>query len=106
MSSALKGTVRSSSSVECMNSVIWMQARHRKKSSGGGIREEWKSSLRIFDLAAHLTGYFLLIEEETGVRSARGFIATEDGACIVSRIHRKSRQPVLRVADQIRASRR
>ncbi len=72
----------------------------------GGIPEEWKSSLRVHDShRAQLAVYFLLIEEETGVRPTHGFIVTGQGTR-----HRIENTPelqewVLGVAEQIRAAR-
>ena len=46
----------------------------------GGIPEEWKSSRRLYDShRAQMGVYFILLEEETGVRPPHGFIVTGDG---------------------------
>ena len=73
----------------------------------GNIPEEGKSSRRIHDShRAQLAVYFLLIEEETGVRPPHGFIVTGGG-----RREREENTPELRawvlgLAGQIRAARR
>jgi CRISPR-associated exonuclease Cas4 len=73
----------------------------------GGIPEEWKSARRVYDShRAQMGVYFILLEEETGVRPPHGFIVTGDGTR-----HRVENSPELRawvlgVADQIRAARR
>jgi CRISPR-associated exonuclease Cas4 len=72
----------------------------------GGTPEEWKSSRRVYDShRAQMAVYFILIEEETGVRPSHGFIVTGDG-----QRHRIDNTPELRawvldVADQIRVAR-
>ena len=73
----------------------------------GHIPEEWKSARRLYDShRAQIAVYFILIEEETGVRPPHRFIVTGDGTR-----HRVEDSPELRswvlgVADQIRAARR
>lgn len=72
----------------------------------GGIPEEWKSSLRVYDShRAQMGVYFILIEEGTGERPTHGFIVTGDRTR-----HRIDNTPELRrwvldVADQIQAAR-
>jgi CRISPR-associated exonuclease Cas4 len=73
----------------------------------GNIPEEWKSSRRLYPShRAQMGVYFILIEEETGVRPPYGVIVTGDG-----QRHRVENTPelqaeVLSIADQIRAARR
>jgi CRISPR-associated exonuclease Cas4 len=72
----------------------------------GHIPEEWKSSLRVYEShRVQLGCYFLLIEEESGVKPTHGFIVTGRGER-----HRIENTPELRawvlvVAEQIRAAR-
>jgi CRISPR/Cas system-associated exonuclease Cas4 (RecB family) len=73
----------------------------------GGIPEEWKSARRVYDShRAQMGVYFILIEEETGVRPPHGFIVTGDGQRHRIDNTEDLRAWVLDVADQIRAARR
>ena len=73
----------------------------------GGIPEDWKSSLRVHKShIAQLATYFILIEEETGIRPPHGFIVTGDGRREQVPNTPELRAWVLRVAVQIRAARR
>ena len=73
----------------------------------GGIPEEWKSSLRVYDShRAQLGCYLLLIEEETGVRPSHGFIVTGQGTRHRVENTPEQRDWLLDVAEQIRAARR
>jgi CRISPR-associated exonuclease Cas4 len=73
----------------------------------GGIPEEWKSSLRVFDShRAQLGCYFILVEEETGVRPPHGFIVTGQGTRHQVENTPELREWVLGIAEQIRAARR
>src|SRR4051794_18841335 len=72
----------------------------------GGIPEEWKSARRVYDShRAQMGVYFILLEEETGVRPPHGFIVTGDGTRHRIENTDELRAWVLSVADQIRASR-
>jgi len=73
----------------------------------GGIPEEWKSARRVYDShRAQMGAYFILIEEETGVRPPHGFIVTGDGTRHRIDNTDELRARVLDVADQTRAARR
>jgi CRISPR-associated exonuclease Cas4 len=73
----------------------------------GGIPEEWKSSLRVYKShIAQLAVYFILIEEETGIRPPHGFIVTGDGRREQVENTPELRAWVLGIADHIRAARR
>lgn len=73
----------------------------------GNIPEEWKSSLRVYDShRAQLAVYFILIEEEIGVRPTHGFIGTGDGRREKVENSDQIRAWVLGIADEIRAARR
>ena len=73
----------------------------------GHIPEEWKSSLRVYDShRAQLAVYFLLIEEETGVRPTYGFISLKNGTRKRIENTPELREWVLEVADQIRVAKR
>ena len=72
----------------------------------GNIPEEWKSSRRVYDShRAQMGVYFLLLEEETGVRPPHGFIVTGDGTRHRVENDERLRAWVLSVADRIRAAR-
>src|SRR3954453_11079217 len=73
----------------------------------GGIPEEWKSARRVYDShRAQMGVYFILIEEEAGVRPPLGFIVTGDGTRHRIENTDELRAWVLGVAGQIRAARR
>jgi CRISPR-associated exonuclease Cas4 len=73
----------------------------------GNIPEEWKSSLRVYDShRAQLAVYFLLIEDETGVRPTHGWIVTGDHKRHKIENTPELRERVLGVAEQLRAARR
>lgn len=73
---------------------------------GMAIPEEWKSSYRVHDShIAQMGVYFILMEEETGVRPLYGVIATGSGRREVVPNTDELRAWVLDVADQIRAAR-
>ena len=73
----------------------------------GVIPEEWKSSKRVYDShRAQLGVYFILIEEETGVRPTHGFISLKSGERVRVENKAELRDWVLGVAEQIRAARR
>jgi CRISPR-associated exonuclease Cas4 len=73
----------------------------------GGIPEEWKSARRVYDShRAQLGCYFILIEEETGVRPTHGFIVTGDGQRHRIDNTAELRTWVLDIADQIRTAKR
>jgi CRISPR-associated exonuclease Cas4 len=77
------------------------------EEGGLPIPEEWKSTRRVYDShRAQMGTYFILIEEETGIRPPYGFVVTGAG-----RRHRientdELRARVLQAADRIRAARR
>lgn len=72
----------------------------------GVIPEEWKSSRRVHDShRAQLGVYFILIEEETGVRPTHGFISLKSGERERVENTAELRDWVLGVAEQIRAAR-
>jgi len=74
---------------------------------GVPIPEEWKSSRRVYDShRAQMAVYFLLIEEETGVRPPHGFISLANGDRERIENTAELRHWVLGIADQIRAGRR
>jgi CRISPR-associated exonuclease Cas4 len=73
----------------------------------GQIPEEWKSSLRVYDShLAQLGCYFILLEEETGVRPSHGWIVTGQGTRHRIENTLELREWVLGVAEQIRSARR
>ena len=73
---------------------------------GGNIPEEWKSGSRVYDShRVQLGCYFILIEEETGVRPTHGFISLESGQVRIENTP-ELRAWVLDVAEQVRAIRR
>ena len=72
----------------------------------GNIPEEWKSSLRVYDSHRVQMGvYFIVIEEENGVRPPHRFIVTGDGTVEMVENTDELRARVLAVADRIRAAR-
>jgi CRISPR/Cas system-associated exonuclease Cas4 (RecB family) len=74
---------------------------------GMPIPEEWKSARRVHDShRAQMGAYFILLEEETGIRPLYGVIVTGDGKREIVRNTDELRARVLEVADQIRARRR
>jgi CRISPR-associated exonuclease Cas4 len=73
----------------------------------GNMPEEWKSSLRVYDShRAQIGVYFILIEEEMGVRPPHGWIVTGQGTRHRIENTPELREWVLDVAEQIRATRR
>ena len=73
----------------------------------GNIPEEWKSGNRVYDShRAQLGCYFLLIEEETGVRPTHGYISLGNGKRERVENTPELRAWVLGIAEQIRAARR
>lgn len=74
---------------------------------GMRIPEEWKSGDRVYDsYVAQLGTYFVLIEEETGIRPTHGYISLKkDGQHRIENTD-ELRAWVLGVAEQIRAARR
>ena len=80
----------------------------RTVTEGGmSIPEEWKpSARRVYDShRAQIGCYFILIEEETGVRPTHGFISLESGERVRIENTPELRALVLDVADQIRVAR-
>jgi CRISPR-associated exonuclease Cas4 len=74
---------------------------------GMPVPEEWKSARRVYDShVVQLGTYFVLIEEETGVRPPHGFIALGDDQRVRIENKPELRARVLGIADQIRAMRR
>ena len=74
---------------------------------GMPIPEEWKSARRVHDShRAQMGVYFILLEEETGIRPLYGVIVTGDGKREVVRNTDELRARVLAIADQIRAARK
>jgi CRISPR-associated exonuclease Cas4 len=70
------------------------------------IPEEWKSSKRVNDgHRLQLGAYFILVEEEYGVRPPHGVVVLGDGTRVVVRNTESLRSKVLEVADQIRRHR-
>ena len=79
----------------------------RLVSDGGAtVPEEWKSARQVRAWhRAQLGTYFLVIEEETGIRLTHGFIGTGDGTRHRVENTAELRAFVLEVAGQIRAAR-
>jgi CRISPR/Cas system-associated exonuclease Cas4 (RecB family) len=76
------------------------------KADGTIIVEEWKSARRVWPShRAQMGVYFILIEEEMGVRPPHGFIVLGDGTRQMIENTADLRAWVLTVADQIRAAR-
>jgi CRISPR-associated exonuclease Cas4 len=71
------------------------------------IPEEWKSSKRVNDgHRLQLATYFILIEEEYGVRPPHGFVVLGDGSRVEVKNTEALRSKVLGIAERIRESRR
>jgi CRISPR-associated exonuclease Cas4 len=71
------------------------------------IPEEWKSSKRVSDgHRLQLGTYFILIEEEFGVRPPHGYVVLGDGSRVRVENTEQLRAKVLEAADAIRRSRR
>jgi CRISPR-associated exonuclease Cas4 len=71
------------------------------------IPEEWKSSKRVSDgHRLQLGTYFLLIEEEYGVRPPFGVVVLSDGSRVEVKNTEELRSKVLAIAERIRAARR
>lgn len=74
---------------------------------GMPIPEEWKSAHRVHNShRAQMGVYFILLEEETGIRPPYGVIVTGDGKREVVRNTDELRARVLAIAGQIRAARK
>ena len=70
------------------------------------IPEEWKSSKRVSEgHRLQLGAYFILLEEEYGVRPPHGVLVLGDGTRVVVKNTESLRSKVLEVADQIRRHR-
>jgi len=77
------------------------------RQNGMSIPEEWKSAMRVHDShRAQLGVYFLLIEDDTGVRPTHGFIVLKTGERVSVTNTLELRRWVLAIADQVRAARR
>jgi CRISPR-associated protein Cas4 len=75
--------------------------------NGLPIPEEWKTARRVHDShRAQLGAYFVLIEDETGIRPPHGYVVLSDGRREKVKNTNELRTRVLAVADQIRAARR
>src|SRR4051794_22195321 len=71
------------------------------------IPEEWKSSRRVSDgHRLQLGAYFILLEEEYGVRPPFGVIVLGDGSRVEVKNTERLRSAVLEVAEKIREHRR
>jgi CRISPR-associated exonuclease Cas4 len=71
------------------------------------IPEEWKSSKRVSDgHRLQLGTYFLLIEEEYGVRPPFGVVVLGDGSRVAVKNTEELRSKVLAIAEKIREHRR
>lgn len=71
------------------------------------IPEEWKSSKRVSERhRLQLGAYFILIEEEYGVRPPHGMVVLGDGSRVEVKNTERLRSTVLEVAEKIRAARR
>jgi CRISPR-associated exonuclease Cas4 len=98
--------VRWCSARSLLNSRRYGLAGRPDRIIEGNIPEEWKSSLRVHDShRAQMGVYFILLEEETGVRPPHGFIVTGDGTRHMIENTDELRTWVLGVADRIRAAR-
>jgi CRISPR-associated exonuclease Cas4 len=76
------------------------------KSGGRYIPEEWKSSRRVnHGHELQLGTYFLLIEEEYGVRPPHGVVVLGDGSRVQVRNTEALRSEVLSIAARIREQR-
>jgi CRISPR-associated exonuclease Cas4 len=74
---------------------------------GVSIPEEWKSARRVHDShRAQMGVYFILLEEETGLRPPYGVIVFGDGRREIVRNTDELRARVIGIAEQIRAARR
>lgn len=71
------------------------------------LPEEWKSAKRASDgHRLQLGAYFLLIEEEYGVRPPHGFVVLGDGSRVQIKNTEELRAKVLETAEAVRRSRR
>lgn len=71
------------------------------------IPEEWKSGKRVSEgHRLQLGTYFLLIEEEYGVRPPHGFVVLGDGSRVKVENTERVRSRVLEIAERIRERRR
>jgi CRISPR-associated exonuclease Cas4 len=76
------------------------------RQAGMIIPEEWKSARRVWPShRAQMGCYFLLIEDQLGVRPTHGFVVLGDGTRVRVENTEELRAWVLKVADQIRAAR-
>jgi hypothetical protein len=85
-----------------------LAARPDRVFDDGGmpIPEEWKSARRVHDShRAQMGVYFILLEEETGIRPLYGVIVTGDGKREIVRNTDDLRTWVLGIAEQIRRAR-
>jgi CRISPR-associated exonuclease Cas4 len=74
---------------------------------GMPIPEEWKSARRVYDShRAQMGVYFILLEEEIGIRPLYGVIVTGDGTREIVPNTDELRAWVLDAAERIRAARR
>lgn len=77
------------------------------RQGGTLIPEEWKSSKRVNDgHRLQLATYFLLVEEEYGVRPPHGVVVLGDGSRVEVRNTERLRSEVLAIAAEIREHRR
>lgn len=73
----------------------------------GNIPEEWKGSPRVYEShRAQLGAYFILIEEETGIRPPYGWIVVAGGRRERIENTPELRAHVLEIANEIRAMRK
>ncbi|MFO0887916.1 MAG: Dna2/Cas4 domain-containing protein [Isosphaeraceae bacterium] len=71
------------------------------------IPEEWKSSRRVYHgHRLQLAVYFLLIEDQFGVRTPHGFVVLGDGSRVKVENTERLRSEALDIAHQIRSHRR
>jgi CRISPR-associated exonuclease Cas4 len=76
------------------------------KRDGTIIPEEWKSSRKLWPShKAQMGCYFVLVEEELGIRPPHGFIVLGDGTRHQVENTPELRASVLDIAGQIRAAR-
>ncbi len=76
------------------------------RQGGSLIPEEWKSSKRVNDgHRLQLGTYFVLMEEEYGMRPPFGVVVLGDGSRVEVKNTEELRSKVLAIAEQIRESR-
>jgi CRISPR-associated exonuclease Cas4 len=74
---------------------------------GYQIPEEWKGSPRVYDShRVQVSAYFILIEEETGIRPPHGYVVLSNGRRTQIENTPELRARVPAIAEQIRAMRR